>query len=120
VSRARASSSEAAAAPSLRLADVAARAGVSRSELDRIFARETLEPTVSIAEVAEHFGCSGWQVSQLVRLGLRYGAALHPTRGGLFPTFKVSHRCRRISLSAIARHKAAMAGVVVTSGRKAA
>ena len=109
-----------AAAPALRLADVAKRAGLSKVELERIFARESLEPTVSIAEVAEHFGCSAWQVSQLVHLGLVYGAALHPTRGGLWPTFKVSHRCRRIAISAIERHKARMAGVVVTSGRKAA
>jgi hypothetical protein len=76
-----------------------------------------LEPTVSLAEVAAHFGCGLWQVSQLVRLGQKYGERLHPSRGGLWPTFKVSHKCRRVPISAIERHKRHMDGA---TGRAAA
>jgi hypothetical protein len=68
-------------------------------------AREQLEPTYSVQEVAEHFGCSEWQVHQLITLGRLHKQRLHPTRGGLYPTFRVSHKCRRIPRSAIERHK---------------
>ena len=70
-----------------------------------------LETTYSPAEVAKHFGCTVWQIQQLIRLGLRHGRKLHPTRGGLAPTFKTSHKCRRIPESAIERHKQHMARV---------
>lgn len=72
---------------------------------------QSLEPTYSPAEVARHFGCSRWQVNELVQLGRRMGRELHPRRGGLWPTFRVSHKCRRIPLSAIERHKTHMARV---------
>ena len=39
------------------------------------------------------------------RPGQEYGVRLHPTRGGLWPTFKAGHKCRRITLAAIERHK---------------
>jgi hypothetical protein len=93
-------------------ADVAAqRLGVSKSELSAIARQWHLEPTYSIAEVAAHLGCQVWQVNQLVRLGIKHGSALHPTRGGLYPTFKPSAKSRRIPLSAIERHKQHMAKV---------
>ena len=59
-----------------------------------------LEDTYSVAQVAEHFGCTEWQVFQLISQGRR-----KPYRGGLANTFKVSHRSRRIPASSIERHK---------------
>jgi transposase-like protein len=79
-----------------------------RARADLGPAAVALEATYSVAEVAEHFGCSAWQVHQLVRLGRAHGARLHPTRGGLWPTFLPSRKCRRIPASAIARHLAHM------------
>lgn len=70
-----------------------------------------LEQTYSPAEVAKHFGCAVGQIHKLVRLGIRYGAKLHPARGGLYPTFKPSHKSRRIPESAIEHHKRHMARV---------
>lgn len=98
-------------APTVGLEEVARRANLSRAELEGIFRREALEPTYSIDEVAQRFGCTAWQISQLVQLGKRYGLQLHPTRGGLCPTYKVSHKCRRIPLSAIHRHEQHMGRV---------
>jgi hypothetical protein len=84
---------------------------MNRRQADLRQAATPLERTFSLAETAEHFGCGVWQVQQLVALGIRYGRKLHPTRGGLYPTFKVSHKCRRIPESAIERHKRHMAKV---------
>lgn len=95
----------------LSLATVAERAGVSRSDIEQLARTAFLEPTYSLAEVAEHFGCSKDQVLKLVQFGVVHGPKLHPTRGGLYPTFKPSHKSRRIPLSAIERHKAHMARV---------
>lgn len=89
----------------------AERAGVSKAELEKLARNSYLEPTYSLAEVAEHFGCSKDQVLKLVKFGATHGAKLHPTRGGLYPTFKPSHKSRRIPLSAIERHKAHMSRV---------
>lgn len=72
-----------------------------------------LEPMYSPAQVAEHFGVSVRYVRKLVELGARYGAELHPTRGGLWPTERLSHKVRRIPLSAIERHKAHQARVAM-------
>ena len=85
-------------------AQAAAKLGLGVAELAEAVRGWSLEPTYSPAEVAAHFGCSVWQVMQLVRLGRVHGAALHPLRGGLWPTIKVSHKCRRIPLSAVERH----------------
>ena len=52
-----------------------------------------------------HFKCSVWQVDKLIRDGRR-----KPYRGGLYPTFKTSHKCRVIPVSAIERHKRFMSG----------
>lgn len=101
----------ASAAPGLSLAEVAHRAGVSKVELEQLARDSFLEPTYSLAEVAEHFGCSKCQVLKLVQLGHVFGSKLHPVRGGLYPTFKPSHKSRRIPLSAIERHKRHMSAV---------
>lgn len=101
----------AAAAPELSLAEVAQRSGLTKVELEQLARKSFLEPTYSIEEIATHLGCEKWQVNQLVRLGIRHGAKLHPTRGGLYPTFKASHKSRRIPLSAIERHKRHMSAV---------
>lgn len=95
----------------ISLQDAAARVGVSPAELEDLARTWWLEPTFSIAEVAQHFGQEVWQINQLVRLGRRHGVKLHPTRGGLYPTFKPSHKSRRIPRSAIERHLAHMAKV---------
>lgn len=68
-----------------------------------------LEETFSLAETARHLGCGRTAVAELVKLGKEYKAKLHPTRGGLWPTFKVSWKNRRVPLSAIDRHKQHMA-----------
>jgi hypothetical protein len=99
------------AAAALSIAEVAHRAGVDQAQLIEIFRREALEPTYSLEETAERFGCTVWQVNELVQLGKKHGAKLHATRGGLWPTFKPSHKCRRVPLSAIQRHEAHMARV---------
>lgn len=99
------------AAPEISAREAAARLGVSEAQLRTIARGWFLEPTYSVEETAEYLGCGKWQVQQLVRLGVRYGAALHPSRGGLHPTFKPSAKARRIPLSAIERHKAHMARV---------
>lgn len=64
-----------------------------------------LEKTVSIEEAAAHLGCGRWQVNEFLKHGARYGRALHPWRGGIFGSFKVSHKCRRITVTAIEAHK---------------
>lgn len=64
-----------------------------------------LEPTFSIKETGLHLGLGDRAVRDLVALGQEYGVRLHPTRGGLWPTFKAGHKCRRITLAAIERHK---------------
>lgn len=62
-----------------------------------------LEDTFSPEQVAAHFGCTVRQVHRLIELGRR-----KPYAGGLAPTFKVSHKARRIPRSAIERHKSWM------------
>lgn len=86
-------------------AQAAQRLGMSQAQLAEAVRGWGLEPTFSPAEVAVHFGCTVWQVMQLVKLGRVHGAALHPTRGGLWPTFKASHKSRRVPLAAVERHK---------------
>lgn len=69
----------------------------------------SLEVTFSLNDTAKHLGCGRTTVSDLVKLGKTYKEKLHPMRGGLWPTFKVSHKNRRVPLSAIDRHKRHMA-----------
>lgn len=75
--------------------------------------RTTLEPMFSPAAVAAHLGVSTRHVRQLIALGAAHGEALHPTRGGLWPAYRVSHKCRRIPLVAIDRHLAHMERVAM-------
>jgi hypothetical protein len=63
-----------------------------------------LEPTFSPAEAGAHLGLGHNAVAELIAFGRSYGSALHPERGGLWPTF-LSGRHRRIPLSALDRHK---------------
>lgn len=97
--------------PDISLAEIASRAGLTRDQAVAIFRREALEPTYSVAEVCQRWGCKHSLVRNLVRLGKVYGAALDPVRGGLYPTFRPSHKSRRIPLSAIERHEAHMSRV---------
>lgn len=100
-----------ASAPELSLAELARRAGVSAEQAAAIFRREALEPTYTIDETAAFLRCSPWQINKLVALGKRHGARLHPTLGGLWPTFKPSHKTRLVPLSAINGHLQHMARV---------
>lgn len=69
-----------------------------------------LEPTFSPAQVGAHLGLGATQVAELIALGKTHGAKLHPTRGGLWPTFRGAKH-RRIPLSALDRHKRHLARV---------
>ena len=69
-----------------------------------------LEPTFSPAQIGAHLGLGHNAVAELVAFGRKYGAKLHPTRGGLYPTFKGA-KLRRIPLSALDRHKRHMARI---------
>lgn len=66
-----------------------------------------LEATYSLAEVREHLGIGETALHELLYLGKRC-KGVHPLKGGLFPTFKLSHKKRRVPASAIERHKAHM------------
>lgn len=69
-----------------------------------------LEVTFSLGEVAAFLGITGTPLAELVKFGEDYGAALHPTRGGLWPTFKGA-KFRRVPLGAVNRHLRHMARV---------
>lgn len=69
-----------------------------------------LEPTFSPAQVGEYLGLGHNAVAELIAFGRKYGAKLHPQRGGLYPTFRGA-KLRRIPLSAIERHKRHMARI---------
>jgi hypothetical protein len=63
-----------------------------------------LEATYSLAQTCEHLGIGKTQVAELIRYGVQYGRNLHPTKGGLWPTYKLSHKNRRVTIEAIERH----------------
>ena len=67
-----------------------------------------LEATFSPAEVGLLLGLKARAVSELVRIG-RERRGVHPRRGGLWPTFKASHKSRRIPARAIDSHLRALA-----------
>jgi len=69
-----------------------------------------LEPTFSPAEVGAHLGLGHNAVAELIAFGRKFGAKLHPTRGGLYPTFRGA-KLRRIPVSALDRHKRHMAAL---------
>lgn len=89
----------------LDVAGAADRLGMSKAEFLAWVHEALLEPTYSVDETAQHLGCTRWQVHELIALGTKHGERLHPRRGGLYPTFKTSHRNRRVPLTAIERHK---------------
>ena len=69
----------------------------------------TLEPTFSAAQVGAHLGLSRSGVHVLRCLGDQYGRDLHPSRGGLWPSFLGGSRTRRFPLGAVERHKSHLA-----------
>ncbi len=64
-----------------------------------------LEVTYSTAAVKRHFGIGKTKLHELLALGRKFKGC-HPLRGGLYPTFLVTPRSRRIPLGAIEQHKA--------------
>jgi hypothetical protein len=70
-------------------------------------ARSTLAATHSTADVMIHLGIGRTMLHELIFLGRRHKGC-HPLKGGLWPTFKVSHRNRRISDAALRAHLAHM------------
>ncbi len=90
------------------IAVAARRLGLQKAELLELARIWINEPTYSVAEVAQRWGCGVWAVHQKIALGRKHGESLHPTRGGLWPTYKALHKGRQIPLSAIERHEAFM------------
>ena len=79
-----------------------------RRRVDMRQAAAPLEPTYSTAEVMAHLGCQRTKLDELLALGRRFKGC-HPLKGGLFPTFKVSHKNVRVTRTAIETHLAHMA-----------
>lgn len=79
-----------------------------RVDLGQAPASEQLERTYSTADVMHHLGVAKTKLHELLKLGEKFQGC-HPLKGGLYPTFKVSHKNRRITAGAIARHKEHMA-----------
>jgi hypothetical protein len=48
-------------------------------------------------------GIGETELHKLLNLGRKF-KGLHPLKGGLYPTFKLSHKNRRVPVGAIARH----------------
>lgn len=65
--------------------------------------RIPLERTYSVAEVMAFFGLGERKVRYLLALGRKFEGC-HPMKGGLWPTFKASHKNVRILDTAIRRH----------------
>jgi hypothetical protein len=75
-----------------------------RRTVDMRQASQPLEATYSRAEVMAHLGCKATQLWLLMKLG-RQAHGRHPLKGGLWPWFRPSHKCVRITASAIESHK---------------
>lgn len=65
-----------------------------------------LETTYSADEVGAHLGITRGTVWALQVLGENFGHELHPSRGGLWGSFKTGHRTRRFPASSVEAHKA--------------
>lgn len=78
-----------------------------RIDLGQAPASEQLERTYSREEVMTHLGIEKDKLHELLQLGRKHHGC-HPLKGGLWEWFKVSHKCVRITQSAIAKHKAHM------------
>jgi len=90
-------------------AEAAQRLGVSEAKLVEAARGWLAGAMLSPDDLAAAWGVSRWEIYQLIRLGTEHGARLHPERGGLFPTVKLSHKVRRIPLEAVERHLRFMA-----------
>lgn len=66
--------------------------------------RPGIEPRYTLQQTRQLLGCGGTRLKELLKLGREYGPKLHPTKGGLWPTYKLSHKCRMVPASAIERH----------------
>jgi hypothetical protein len=66
--------------------------------------KDVLESTCSMAEARAHMGIGETQLHALIFLGKKF-CGLHPLKGGIYPTFKLSHKNRRIPISAIQQHE---------------
>ena len=75
-----------------------------KRRVDMSQAPEPLEATYSRDEVMAHLGCKATQLWTLMQLGKHFRGC-HPLKGGLWPWFRVSHKCVRITRSAIEGHK---------------
>lgn len=62
-----------------------------------------LERTYSLLETREMLGVGDTTLHALLNLGRKY-KGLHPLKGGLWPSYKLSHKKRRVPESALARH----------------
>lgn len=85
--------------------DAPIRAGKMKRRVDMRQAAEPLEATYSTAEVMAHLGIKRRKLDELLSLGRTFGRALHPTKGGLHPCFRVSHKNVRVTATAIEAHK---------------
>lgn len=74
-----------------------------KRRIDMRQAPAPLERTFSTAEVMAYLGCQRTKLDELLALGRRFKGH-HPLKGGLFPTFKVSHKNVRVTEAAIAGH----------------
>lgn len=74
-----------------------------RRRVDLRPGRAQLEATFSRAEVMAYLGIQKSKLGELVQLGRRFHG-VHPTKGGLWPVFRPSHKVVRIPQSAIERH----------------
>ena len=62
-----------------------------------------MKPTISTEEARAQLGIGETELCRLIWLGKKF-RGLHPTQGGLYPTYKLSHKNRRITIEAIHAH----------------
>ena len=62
-----------------------------------------LEPMYSLADTCAQLGVSKMELHSLLYLGRKFSGP-HPTKGGIFPSYKLSHKNRRVPAGAIMRH----------------
>lgn len=65
--------------------------------------RAPLERTYSLPQVRELLGVGRTRLHELLKIG-QAQKGLHPTRGGLWPTYKISWKSRRVPEGAIHRY----------------
>jgi hypothetical protein len=77
---------------------------VSRRAVEMKPSGRALEATFSREETMQHLGCKKSKLHELCALGRKFHGC-HPIKGGLWPTFPVSHKNLRIPEGAIERHR---------------